>query len=183
MKNVKDDDDYIFVMRNEAHSKSICKWIMDSVATKHMTLYRAAFDTYEVITPYNVHLDDNSVVEAIGMGSIIVEAIVKGKINQIRIKNVLHVSKLHANLLSVSKLVSNGLKVQFNLNECIVKSCDGEAIAIAPREAIIQNQFCEGAQAEAANLVQSPTEDGALELWHRRLGHLNVKGVHTSKTW
>ena len=32
--------------------------------------------------------------------------------------------------------------------------------------------------ADAANLVQSPIGDGALELWHRRLGHLNVKDVH-----
>jgi hypothetical protein len=29
-----------------------------------------------------------------------------------------------------------------------------------------------------ANLAQTSTIDGALELWHRRLGHLNIKGVH-----
>ena len=60
------------------------------------------------------------------------ETILKGNINNIRIKYALNMSKLHANLLSVSNLVSNNLKIQFNLNECIVKSCNGEAIAIAP---------------------------------------------------
>ena len=30
MKNVNEDDDYTFVTRNEIHSKSMCKWIMDS---------------------------------------------------------------------------------------------------------------------------------------------------------
>ena len=179
-KNAKDDDDYTFVMRNETHSKSMCKWIMDSGASKHMTLHKAAFDTYEVITPRNVHLDDNNVVQAIGMESIVVEAILEGKINQIHIKDMLHVSKLHANLLSVSKLVSNDLKIQFNLNECIVKSCNGEAIAIAPRKRnLYEINFVKVHEAEATNLVQSPTGDGALELWHRCLGHLNVKGVHT----
>ena len=60
------------------------------------------------------------------------ETILKGNINNIRIKYALNMSKLHANLLSVSNLVSNNLKIQFNLNECIVKSNNGEAIAIAP---------------------------------------------------
>ena len=73
-KNVNNDDDYAFTMRFEAHSKSMCKWIMNLDATKHITSYKAAFNTYEIITPRNMHLDDNSIVQAIGMGSIVVEA-------------------------------------------------------------------------------------------------------------
>ena len=73
--------------------------------------HRVAFNTYEINTPRNLYLDDNSVIQAIGMRSIVTETILKGKINQIRIKDVFHVSKLHVNLLSVSKLMSNGLKV------------------------------------------------------------------------
>lgn len=37
VKNAKDDDDYVFVMQNEAHSKSIYIWIMDTRSSKHMT--------------------------------------------------------------------------------------------------------------------------------------------------
>ena len=29
-ENEKDDDNYVFIMRNGTHSKSVCKWIMDS---------------------------------------------------------------------------------------------------------------------------------------------------------
>ena len=36
-------------------------------------------------------------------------------------------------------------------------------------------------EADAANLVQSPTRDDALEFWHHRLGHLNMKGAHMLK--
>ena len=32
---------------------------------------------------------------------------------------------------------------------------------------------------EATNLVQSPMEDDALELWHHYLGHLNVKSARS----
>jgi hypothetical protein len=117
----KDNDDYAFATKDGDHCKAICKWIMDSGATKHMTPHRAAFDMYEVIPTRNVHMGDDNIVEAIRMGSILVEVMVKRRTKRIRIKDVLHVPKLHANLLSVSKILSSGCKVQFNMNECIVR--------------------------------------------------------------
>ena len=47
-----------------------------------------------------------------------------------------------------------------------------------PWRKYVQSKFCDGAQS-ATNLVQSPTRDVALELWHHRLGHVNVEGVYT----
>ena len=62
------------------HIPRICAmWIINLSASKHMTLHKDAFHTYEVITPRNVDLGDNNVVQAIGMGSIVVEAILEGK--------------------------------------------------------------------------------------------------------
>ena len=79
----------------------------------------------------------------------------------------------------MSKLVSNGLKIKFNLNEYIVKFCNGKAIAIAPRERnLYEINFVKVHEAEAANLVQFPTGDDTLEVWYNRLGHLNLKGVY-----
>lgn len=78
-----------------------------------MTSHRAAFNIYEVIAPYNVYLGDNIVIEVIGMGSIIVEPLVTSKIKKICIKDGFHVSKLQANLLLGSKVLSNMLKVLF----------------------------------------------------------------------
>ena len=66
-------------MQHEGHLRSVCKWMMDLKATKHMTLQRTAFDTYEVISPHNMHLDDDNLSEAIGMGSIVVGIETKGK--------------------------------------------------------------------------------------------------------
>jgi hypothetical protein len=144
-----------------------------------MTPHRAAFDMYEVIPTRNVHMGDDSIVEAIGMGSILVKVMVKGRTKRIRIKDVFHVPKLHANLLSVNKILSNGYQVQLNMNECIVRAFDGEVIAIALRESnLYQVTFTKVCEMHVANVAQISTIDGALELWHRRLSHLNVKGVH-----
>jgi transposase InsO family protein len=178
--HAKDEDDYAFATQDGAHSNTMCKWIMDSGATKHMTPHRAAFHTYEVISPRNVHMGDDSIVQAIGMGTIVVEVMTNGQTKRIRIKDALHVPKLHANLLSVSKLLSSGLKVKFHMNECIVKTRDGKVVAIAPREGNLYKmaftKVHEGA--DVVNMAQSSSNEGALELWHRRLGHLNMKSVH-----
>ena len=61
---------------------------MDSGASKHKNSHRIVFHTYEAITQCNIHLDDNNIVQAIGMGPIVIKAILEGKINQICIKNV-----------------------------------------------------------------------------------------------
>jgi hypothetical protein len=65
------------------------------------------------------------------------------------------------------------------MNECIVRAFDGEVITIALREGnLYQVTFTKVCEMHVANVAQTSTIDGALELWHRRLGHLNVKGVH-----
>lgn len=101
-----DNVNYAFVMHNVAHSKIMCKWIINLGAFKHMTLHKITFDTYEVIAQQNVHLNDDSVVKTNGM-----ETIMKDNINNIHIKDVLNMSKLYVNLLSMSNLVSNNLKI------------------------------------------------------------------------
>lgn len=92
-------------MRNEAHLRSVCKWIIDLETSIHMTSHRAAFATHEVIAPHNVHLDDNSLVKTIEIEFIFVKIIMECKINRIHIKYVLYEPKLHVNLLSVNKIV------------------------------------------------------------------------------
>ena len=59
----------------------------------------------------------------------------RDKIKTICIKNALHMSKLQASLLLVRKFLSNRLKVQFNLNECIV---------IGPNRKVIAMELCNG---------------------------------------
>ena len=38
VKNANDDINYVFMMHNKIHYKSVGKWIMDLEASKHMTL-------------------------------------------------------------------------------------------------------------------------------------------------
>ena len=59
--------------------------------------------------PKNVILGDDTVLEAMGEGSIVVDMEVKGRVKTITIKDILHMPKMKANLLSVRHLVSKRL--------------------------------------------------------------------------
>ena len=73
--------------------------------------------------------------------------------------------KLQANLLSVSKLLSNGLKMHFNLNECIVRGPNGEVNVIKLHNGnLYEINFNNVHKANVADLVQSWRKDNALEL-------------------
>ena len=110
--------------------------------------------------------------------SILVETQVKGQMRRITIHDVLHVPKLHANLLSVSKLASKGLKVHFNVMGCIVRAQSGEKLAMSSLEAnLYQLELMKVNGAEVSTLAHTSANGDAMELWHKRLGNLNAKGV------
>jgi len=81
------------------------------------------------------------------------------------------------------QLVFSDLKVQFNINECIIWTSDGHPVAITPREGNLYHLHVVNVhRMDATNLVQSNGEDGGLQLWNRRLGHLNEKGVRALRS-
>jgi transposase InsO family protein len=172
------EEEFALAANDGYDNTNMFKWIIDSGATQHMTPHRQAFLTYQSISNRKVYLGDNGVVDAIGIGCIVVEVEVKGQLRTIHIQDVLHVPKLHANLLSVSKLVSQDLKVQFNNKGCILGAPNGGTIVTASREGnLYQLKFKVVNGTSMACLAQGPLHQHSLELWHKRLGHLNEKSV------
>ena len=97
--------------------------------------------------------------------------------------DVLHVPDLHANLLSVSKLISRGLKVHFNSLGCVLKASNGEMLGVASLESNLyqlDTNVMNGA--ETSSLAHSEATSHPLELWHKTLGHLNANSVKTLQT-
>ena len=117
----KVEDDYVdhaFVASHDDALNMNDDWIVDSGATTHMSPHRGDFDTFETTLPKKVFMGDDSVLQAIGRGSILVDTKVGGCTKRIRFKDVLYVPKLQSNLLSVSKIVEGGLNVQFGALGC-----------------------------------------------------------------
>jgi hypothetical protein len=110
---------------------SLCKWVMDLGAIKHMTSYRVAYNTYEVISQCNMRLVDDNMTKTIRMGSVVVVLEIECKTTRMHITDMLHVPNLQPNLLRVNKLISNGLKYRFIVNKCIEGGANGDMVAIA----------------------------------------------------
>ena len=123
-------------------------------------------------------MGDNGMVETVGKGSILVETRVKGSVRTIRMHDVLHVSKMQSNVLSVSKLILRGLKIHFNLLVCVVRASNGKMLAVALLESNLyqlDTNVINGA--ETSSLARFDGKSHPLELWHKRLGHLNANSV------
>jgi hypothetical protein len=60
----------MFIDALSANDHMVYHWIIDSSATQHMTFKREWFTTYESIVPWKVYMGDDTILEAIGKGSI-----------------------------------------------------------------------------------------------------------------
>jgi hypothetical protein len=76
-------------------------------------------------------MEDDTVLEAIGKGNIKAPMQVGGKLTHTTITQVLHVPKMKNSLISVSKLISEGFKVEFDKDGCKVNNARGVVVAEA----------------------------------------------------
>ena len=63
-------------------------------APKHMTSHRTVFDTYKVIIPHNICLDNKSIMKAIKPSSVVIEVMVNLFSKKKKRKKTLHAPKL-----------------------------------------------------------------------------------------
>jgi len=76
-------------------------------------------------------MGDDTILEAIGKGSIKATLQMGGQLTHTTITQVLHVSKMKNNLILVSKLISEGFKVEFDKDGCKVNDARGVVVVQA----------------------------------------------------
>jgi superfamily II DNA/RNA helicase len=99
-----------------------------------MTFEQKWFTTYESIVPQKVYMGDDTILEAIDKRSIKATMQVGGKMLLITITQVLQVPKMKNSLIFVSKLISEGLKVEFDKDGYKVNNVHGTVVVQARRE-------------------------------------------------
>ncbi|POM66843.1 Integrase catalytic core protein [Phytophthora palmivora] len=102
--NVADDDedcgDYLFSVGGGT-TKSSEVWLVESGATQHMTYSIEYMKNYKKMTPVDVHLADNGVVQTVGSGDIVKT---KHRVKEGVLTKMRHVPKLSRNLFSTKKI-------------------------------------------------------------------------------
>jgi len=109
-----EDHEQVFVAALSANDHTTYDWIVNSGATQHMTFQQEWFTTYECISRGRVFMANDTILEAIGKGNIKATMQVGGKMSHTTITQVLHVPKMKNNFISMSKLISEGFKVEFD---------------------------------------------------------------------
>ncbi|GJV78370.1 retrovirus-related pol polyprotein from transposon TNT 1-94 [Tanacetum coccineum] len=143
------------------------EWIKDSGCSKHMTGNKSLFSTYKAYDGGNVVFGSNLKGKIIGKGTI--------SNDSLTISNVEHVDNLAFNLLSVGQIYDNKCQVLFTEEGSeIIK--DGKTIGNGIRKNGLyimklgnksQDKLC------LATVVDNST------LWHRRLGHANMRLIQS----
>jgi len=165
-----DSEDAICLVGNAADTDDISKsWLVDSAASAHMCWMRGCFDNYRTTTGRRVTMGDKGSVATAGVGTVVLNVIVHGKTRKIKLKKVLHVPTMGFNLMSVGMMEERGAEVSFKGGKTIIKMSDKVAA-------------CGTRKSGLYHLDMAPMLDDAavasLNLWHERLGHINVAGVN-----
>ncbi|GBP81290.1 Retrovirus-related Pol polyprotein from transposon TNT 1-94 [Eumeta japonica] len=91
----------------------------------------------------------------------------------VTLKEVSCVPNLSTNLISISQLIKKGNSVQFKNNCCYIYNVQNSLVEIADEMNGVYKLRLESKQC----LLTSTTEDTSSEVWHRRMGHLNMNDL------
>lgn len=157
---------------------SISPWYLDSGATAHMCNDIRMFSDFAHSSSY-VIAANNEKMACKGTGTV--QLNVSNSVHSI--SNVLFVPKLAANLLSVSSLVQKGFVVIFSPKGATIllrQECKVSGITVATasnKQGMYKLDISEN-QAQLITDRKLPAV-----LWHRRLGHINVKAMNILKKY
>lgn len=153
---------------------------VDSGCTDHMVNKRYYFSQLLMLKePVNISMaKDQTYLKGIGIGTIQVEHKIYGKMMKFKIQNVLYVSDLSRNLLSVKRLEPSNIKVVFEQGE-IKLIRNTELIAQAYRKNLYEMKFSV-VNNECLN-IETQNKDAIL--WHNRYGHIGYSSLKKLKNY
>jgi len=142
--------------------------MVDSGCTNHMTNDQKLFKELDKTIISKVKIGNGDFISVKGKGTIAIESLKGLK----HISDVLYVSDIDQNLLSVAQLVEKGFKVIFEDNWCLIKDAKGSDVFKVKMRA----------KSYALNLMEEeqivfPSMTNNTELWHKRLGHFHLVGL------
>jgi len=93
----------------------------------------------------------------------------------IKLTDVLHVPKLNANLLSISRIIQKGRSVTFDNRGCRIRDAEKKFVATATLTNGTYKLNRSSAEVTLASTVNMSNQ------WHKKLGHLHSKAMNVLK--
>lgn len=154
-----------------ANNANSMDWYIDSGATSHMTMNASVLVNKKTVTDKEVVCADNSKLKVNCAGDMKMLLNNGTDISKATFKDVTYVPNLCTNLISVSRMASNGNKVEFENDTCEIYNKNRDVIGTASLVNGLYRLNCEIDKTEQKSEVVLLANDDH-ELWHRRLGHI-----------
>lgn len=150
-------------------------FVMDSGATDDMCNDKKYFNNLVDIDGINISVaKKNEKITATEQGDILVKTFFDGDSETKKMQNVLYVRDLNCNLLSIRKLAKRGYKIVFE-GDCATASKNGKTQFVAHAKGnLYEVTFHVDHDAFAGIAGEDNLMKFSQDLWHFRLGHLNV---------
>jgi hypothetical protein len=106
--------------------------------------------------------------EIVGIGKTVKRGLPK-------LEKVLFVKGLTANLISISQLCDQGMKVDFTDSRCEVRNAQGKVVMTGMRSKDNCYHWVDNEDSNISTCLVSKEEE--VWLWHQKLGHLHLRGI------
>ncbi|CAJ2661762.1 unnamed protein product [Trifolium pratense] len=143
-------------------------WYFDSGCSRHMTGVEKYLKEVKSYATSFVTFGDGAKGEIKGIGRLIDHGLPK-------LESVLLVKGLTANLINISQLCDQGMKVNFTKNECLVSNNGGDILMRGVRSKDNCYLWIPLEEANVSTCLLTKNEE--VKLWHQKLGHLNLKSM------
>lgn len=146
-------------------------WVLDTGASNHMTGCREVLSSLDTSVRGTVRFGDGSLVEIIGIGSVVFQTKEKGhKV----LTEVYLIPKLKSNIVSLGQLEESGFKIVIENGFCNVFDAERSLLAKAPR---VKNRLYLLKLHISEPICLVAKIDEKAWLWHARYGHLNFRAI------
>lgn len=153
-------------------------WFIDSGASSHMTNNKQNILEPMPVKNKSVGVANSSSLKVESCGDVRLLLDTKDRIDSVRLKNVIYVPGLAANLISVSQVIKNGNRIVFDKSGYTIFDQKGKIIALAKLVDDVYRLSCahkvKALLTTPAPVVQKAKKLNA-DLWHRRLGHVSIQ--------
>ena len=161
------------VVFNVLKVKSFREWYLDSCCSRYITGYKSSFTSLENYGGGVVTFEDGSLAWVKDKGSIAI-------IGYPKLDGVLYVQGLKAYLLSIGQMCDKDYKVNFYQELCEVVNKEGKIVITGHKT--MDNCYDINLNSRTPLMCYKAKLD-PIELWHRRLGHINYRNpVHLVNT-
>ena len=153
-------------------------WYIDSGCSDHLVNDKSLFEDLRPLkNPVEIAVaKDDATILAEYAGTIKVISNVYGKQIECTVTNVLYVPNLRCNLFSVMRVDKAGMTVVYENGQVEIRR-GSEVVACGSRVGKLYELDLCSQKSAVDSMMTSGRLSKSLELWHRRLGHLNARGI------